>query len=253
MIKLLVFDKDGVLVSLSETWLPVVIAVAEYTISRMPAASPNITAADLLASVGVDMATGRVDTAGAFAKDSFAVIQTIWQAHLPSGMFDLQSDTEYQRRVDALVLQLARGKTVPKGDVKTPLGNLYAAGFRLALLTNDNENSALQNLSDLGVATIFSPVIGADSGHGAKPQPDGLLYCCAANGVEPCETIMIGDTYADYGVAIAAGVADFICIADDLTALPDPAVKLENVIPDLAALPELLLRRGDTLLRRADD
>jgi hypothetical protein len=45
-------------------------------------------------------------------------------------------------------------------------------------------------------------------------------------------------------------VADFICIADDVDARPDPAIKPENVIPDLTALPELLLRRKDTLLRR---
>ena len=143
-----------------------------------------------------------------------------------------------------------RGKPVAYGEIKPPLGNLYAAGFRLALLTNDNEVSAQQNLSDLGVATLFSTVVGADSGHGAKPEPGGLLYCCAANGVDPAQALMIGDTRADYGAAISAGVADFICIADDVDARPDSAIKPENVIPDLTGLPELLLRRKDTLLRR---
>ena len=52
--------------------------------------------------------------------------------------------------------------------------------------------------------------------------------------------------------AIAAGVADFICIADDVAERPDPAIKPENVIADLTGLPELLLRRGDTLLRCND-
>ena len=167
-------------------------------------------------------------------------------------MFDLQSDRVYQAEIEALMLKLVRGKSVAKGDIKTPLGNLHAAGFRLALLTNDNEVSARQNLSDLGVAKLFSTVVGADSGHGAKPDTSGLLYCCAVNGVDPSLALMIGDTRADYCAAIGAGVADFICIANDVAERPDPAIKSENVIADLTGLPELLLRRGDTLLRRND-
>jgi len=250
MIKLLVFDKDGVIVDLTRTWLPVVRAVADYTVSRLPGAAANtITPAQLLAAIGVDDASGRIDPAGVFAKDSFAVIQSVWQQILPPEMFDLHTDSAYQAKVQALVLQMARGKSVPRGDVKTPLGNLYAAGFRLTLLTNDNEASAQQNLLDLGVGQLFSPVVGADSGYGAKPDPDGLLFCCAANGVDPSETLMIGDTAADFLAAQTAGVADFICIATDPNDLPDPAVRPQNVIADLTLLPELLLGRGDTILR----
>ena len=250
VIKLIVFDKDGVILDLSATWLPVVRAVADYTISRLPPETAGrLGAADLLASIGVDAASGWIDPAGIFAKDSFAVIQSVWQRQLPAGAIELRSDAQYQQKVNALVLQLARGKSHPKGDIKTPLGDLYAAGLRLALLTNDNEASAQQNLSDLGVAQLFSPVVGADSGHGAKPDPHGLLFCCAANGVDVSETIMVGDTMADYMAAKAANVADFICIAEDAAHRPNPAIKPENVIPSLELLPELLRGRGDTILQ----
>jgi len=252
MIKLLVFDKDGVLLSLTATWLPVITAVADYTISRLPQGSSDITAADLLALIGVDLGKGQVEPEGIFARDSFAAIQSVWQRHLPAAMFDLRSDKDYQTEIEALVLRLVRGKSVAKGDIKTPLFYLHAAGLRLALLTNDNEVSAKQNLVDLGVASLFGTIVGADSGHGAKPEPSGLLYCCAANAVTPSQALMIGDTRADYCAAIAAGVADFVCIADDVDARPDPAIKPENVISTVASLPELLLLRGDTLLRRND-
>lgn len=252
MIKLLVFDKDGVLLSLTATWLPVITAVADYTISRLPQGSSHITAADLLALIGVDLGKGQVEPEGIFARDSFAAIQSVWQRHLPAAMFDLRSDKDYQAEIEALVLRLVRGKSVAKGDIKTPLFYLHAAGLRLALLTNDNEVSAKQNLVDLGVASLFGTIVGADSGHGAKPEPSGLLYCCAANAVTPSQALMIGDTRADYCAAIAAGVADFVCIADDVDARPDPAIKPENVISTVASLPELLLLRGDTLLRRND-
>ncbi len=252
MIKLLVFDKDGVLLCLNATWLPVIKAVADRTILWLPADSSDITTAYLLDLIGVDAANGEIDPTGIFARESFEAIQSIWQQHLPAGTSDLRADTRYQAEIEALIIKLVRGKSVAKGDIKTPLGNLYTAGFRLALLTNDNEVSAQQSLSDLGVANLFSTVVGADSGHGAKPEPDGLLYCCEANMVNPSQVLMIGDTLADYGAAIAAGVADFICIADDFGARPDPGIKPENVIADLTELPELLLRRSDTLLRHSD-
>ena len=75
------------------------------------------------------------------------------------------------------------------------------------------------------------------------------FYIAALPMVDPSQTLMIGDTSADYDVAIAAGVADFICIADNVSER-DPAINPGNVIADLTGLPKLLLRRGDTLLRR---
>ena len=69
MIKLLVFDKDGVLLSLTATWLPVIEAVADHTISRLPEGHSDITAADLLASIGVDAVSGQIDQAGVFARE----------------------------------------------------------------------------------------------------------------------------------------------------------------------------------------
>ena len=156
MIKLLVFDKDGVLLSLTATWLPVIEALADYTISRLPDGHSDITAADLLASINVDVVSGQIDPAGVFARDSLAAVQSVWQKHLPTAMFDLHSDRAYQAEIEALMLRHVRGKSVSKGDIKTPLHDLYAAGFQLSLLTNDNEFSARQNLSDLSREKLVS-------------------------------------------------------------------------------------------------
>ena len=70
MIKLLVFDKDGVLLNLTDTWPPVIKALADYTISRLPDGHDDITAADLLSSINVDSVTGQIDPDGVFARDS---------------------------------------------------------------------------------------------------------------------------------------------------------------------------------------
>ena len=250
MIKLLVFDKDGVILDLMATWLPVVRAVADYTITRLPSGYDGpVTRADLLAAIGVDDQADIIEHNGLFAAASFAEIRAAWQDILPPDMIRLNADPAYKDKVEALVLELVRGQSVPKGDVKTPLTALHQAGFKLALLTNDDTSSATQNLKDLEIDQLFSPILGANAGHGGKPAPHGLLHCCAVNDVDPTEAIMIGDTSADYGAAVNAAVADFICIADDASHRPDPTIKTGNVIARLTDLPALLAARNDTIMQ----
>jgi len=249
MTKLVIFDKDGVLLDLEATWLPVARTVAAYTIASMPVrptseqTPPAVTAADLLRAVGIDDARGNIDPKGLFAAGSFTEIRKAWQDMLPADMIALDSDPVYCDAVHNIVLQEARHTTKPKGDVVTPLQALYQDGYVLAVVTNDDEDSARQNLQDLGIADLFSTVVGADSGHGAKPEPGGLLHCCKRAGVDPKDSIMVGDTMADYGAALAAGCQSFICVADAYEFRPHEDILPENVIANLTGLPRLLASR----------
>lgn len=243
-IKLIIFDKDGVILDLAATWFPVVYAVAEYTISIIPdqpasAHQPPVGLDDLLVCIGVD-AKGIIDHNGLFAAGTFTEICQAWQEILPENMIDLLVDASYSAKVNELVLELVRGRSVAKGDVKTPLTILSQAGYILALLTNDNAASATQNLKDLEIDHLFATIIGADSGFGGKPAPQGLLHICDTNGVTPDQAIMVGDTIADYGVAVNAQVKNFICVADDISHRPDEAIDPGFVIPGLEALPALV-------------
>lgn len=246
MIRSLVFDKDGVILDMAGTWLPVARQVADYTLSRQPDGSVGtLSRADLLAAVGVDDAAGIIDPFGMFAREPFARVRAAWQAMLPPDMINLDSDSEYRAEVKRLAMQMTQGNVVAKGDVETPLRRLAAAGFRIAMLTNDSEGSARRNMVELGIEDLFDPIIGVDSGHGSKPGPDGLLHILSIHGSTAAEALMIGDTGADYGAAVNAGLAGFICIADDPAHRPDDTIDTRNVIASLAELPDLLTRRGD--------
>ena len=246
MIRSLVFDKDGVILDLVGTWFPVMQALADYTLTLQPNhAVSGLTRADLLDAVGVDDTSGHINPLGVCAAGSFRDIWAAWQAMLPTDTTPLTENEVYQAEMRRLARELVHGKAVPKGDVATPISRLTSAGFRIALLTNDSEESARHGLEQLGILELFDPVIGVDSGHGGKPEPHGLLHCIAAHGAAPEEALMIGDTDADFGAAKAAGVADFICIADGPEERPHSDVSVENVIPRLSDLPDLLVRRGD--------
>ena len=243
MTRLVIFDKDGVILDLEATWLPVARAVAAHTVTLSPPASgfsPKITSTDLLRAIGVDDLRGHIDPKGIFATGSFAQMRSKWQAMLPPQMIDLDQDRAYSDAVQTIVHEQTRHTTKAKGDVVTPLDALHKAGYQLALVTNDSERSARQSLHDLEIADLFCAIVGADSGFGAKPDADGLLHCCDVAGVMPGRSIMVGDTIADYGAALAAGCKAFVCIADAYEFRPHDDIQPEFVIPDLTGLPGLL-------------
>ena len=154
-------------------------------------------------------------------------------------MTDLEHDRAYRDAVQTIVHEQTRQTTKAKGDVVTPLHALYQNGYQLALVTNDSESSAEQSLDDLGIADLFCAIVGADSGLG-QPDPDGLLHCCDIAGVMPDASIMVGDTIADYGAAMAAECKEFVCIADAFEFRPHEDIQPEFVIADLMGLPELM-------------
>ena len=131
MTDLIVFDKDGVILDLEATWLPVARAVAHYTASRIPDDwDGNIGGVDLLAAIGVDEAAGQIDSRGIFAAGSFADIRSCWQKMLPSHMIKLDQDHRYQQDVQILVDRHGRNQTVPKGEVEAPLRQLHKDGYQ---------------------------------------------------------------------------------------------------------------------------
>ena len=243
MARLVIFDKDGVILDLAATWLPVVREVAAHTVTLIPAVggvSPKIASTDLLYAIGVDDLRGHIDPKGIFATGSFAQMRSKWQAMLPPQMIDLDRDRAYSDAVQTIVYEKTRQTTKAKGDVVTPLNALHKEGYLLALVTNDSESSARQSLQALGIDDLFCVIVGSDSGFGAKPDPDGLLHCCDVAGVMPDTSIMVGDTIADYEAAMAAGCEAFVCIADAFEFRPHKDIQPEFVIPNLTELPGLL-------------
>ena len=241
MVKLIIFDKDGVILDLEATWLPVARAVADYTAELLSSEYDcPVDSALLLWEIGVKEPQGKIDPNGIFAAGSFSDIQKCWQKMFPEGSICLESDKNYQNNIKRLVASHSRKKSVARGNVVEPLRELHRRGYVLALLTNDVEHSARQSLDELGLLDIFCTIVGADSGFGAKPDKEGLLECCRKANVSPDECIMVGDTVVDYYAAMAAGAAGFVAVSNDLRFRPHKNIDRGNVIPHIEKLPKLL-------------
>jgi phosphoglycolate phosphatase len=93
--------------------------------------------------------------------------------------------------------------TVPYDGTREMLALVLRRG-PLAVLTNKPLGPSIGILEALGLRGFFSRVIGGDSEHGRKPDPKGLLSLQALADGAPL--VMIGDSPADWKVAVAAHV-----------------------------------------------
>lgn len=240
-IQLVIFDKDGVLLDLNATWAPVIRAQADH-LARISAGGVN--ADTILNAVGIETggATPHIRDDGLFAAGSYSDIRDTWQRLCPNLAAYLADSTRSREEMRALSQQAVRGNTVGKGQVQQGLEALRKAGYALAVVTNDNSPSTAINLADLGLGDMFDLVVAADSGHGRKPEPGGILACCAAVGSTPEASVMVGDTRADLEAAHAAGCGHFIAIADSAPMHPPHLPEASMTLGDCGSLVEALCR-----------
>ena len=91
--------------------------------------------------------------------------------------------------------------------------------------------------------------LGADEVPAAKPEADGLLLCCARLGVEPENSVYVGDSPTDGQAARAAGMKSIGVLwgAGEEAAL---TASFDVVVPDV---PELIIALRDQLAAVAEE
>jgi phosphoglycolate phosphatase len=156
---------------------------------------------------------------------------------------------ELEAEAWALVLDhetRALGHVVEEPGARETLETLGAAGFSLAVWTNNARPAAEVALGRAGLAAFFSVLVTRDEAR-LKPDPDGLRVLRAAFPGQP--VWVIGDSWID-GAAALAGGARFVAYGADPAELARREVTADTVIGDLRQLPPWLL---DPLARGASD
>lgn len=233
---LIIFDKDGVLLDLTSTWLP----VARDITHHLSALTHNkVPASKFQEIIGINEETGTIDADGLFAAGSFLDQQQACAAYAPE-LGAHYGTPAYHEAVMAIVDKNAQRDPVPLGDITGTLTILKQAGYQLAVLTNDSENSARRSLEKMGITSFFEEIIGYDSGYGGKPDPTGFHAICTACDTKPEHAIMIGDTGADRNVAKAANAGLFVGISARYPAPTKALEGTEHMLGSIEALPALL-------------
>ncbi len=183
-----IFDKDGTLLDVEQTWSPAIAAAIVQT------SDDRGVQRQLAEVMGFDLQHG--------ALLSEAPIMTLTNAQIARMAEPLVDGWAFINSVAHRVVDTV----TPVPDAEHTLDSLAALGISLAVVTNDDESSAIEQLSTLGWASRFDPIYGYDSGHGCKPQPGVVLAAMRALGARPEETLMVGDSSLDLLAARAAGI-----------------------------------------------
>ena len=128
--------------------------------------------------------------------------------------------------------------TRPLPELDSALSFLRRLGIRMAIATNRSARGARAILDGFGYASDFGIIIALEDVEHVKPHPQPVLRACAALGVDPRRTVMIGDTPDDIlaGRAAGARAVGVLTGVHDRAALDGAGA--DAVLENLGRLPE---------------
>jgi HAD superfamily hydrolase (TIGR01549 family) len=232
-IDLVVFDKDGTLIDFDFTWGSRGHAAIDAIVAENAHRASLRTT--LLTTIGLDPRSGRalpesplvVGTLGEVAVVAATVLHQAGEAWSQA----IASATHHVRRIMA---PPPRPDEVRALAAVEPLFRaLQHAGIKIAVLTNDDRFGTIRTLTDLGLMDMLAGVVGADDGHGAKPEPGGLVHLAESTATPMDRVAMVGDSIGDLVTARRAGAALAVGVlsgaASRLQLQPHADVILEHI------------------------
>lgn len=137
-------------------------------------------------------------------------------------------NTHYQRRCGT------RSLLYPY--VRDVLQALNDAGVKLALVTNKESVFTHRVLDKHALTPFFDAIVCGDSLSSKKPDPQGVAHCMHRLGVQPEQSLFVGDSSVDVATARAASVAVWALPYGYNMGQPISACAPDRVIADLRAL-----------------
>jgi phosphoglycolate phosphatase len=87
------------------------------------------------------------------------------------------------------------GKPFP--GVMDTLNALRDKGIPISCVTAKPAKARIKVLDAMGLTPYLTLALSPEDGFAKKPAPDMLVECCRAMGVDPADTVMVGDTRFD--------------------------------------------------------
>lgn len=229
-IKGVLFDKDGTLIDVTGTWVPVYRRLLNELFP-----GPAEAVERRFAQAGYDPGKGAFRAGSVLAGGTTRQLIDIWWPGL-----DERGVGEKIHLLDVVYRDLALTHLTALMPLAPVLETLRGMGLKLGVATNDTVFSARNHMAHLGVAPLFDAIIGADSVVNAKPAGDMIHSFAVATGLAPSEIAMVGDNSHDMETARSGGAGLAIAVLSGNSEHEDIAHLADHVLPSIAALPALL-------------
>ena len=231
-IDLVVFDKDGTLISFEAMWA----GWARRLGARLETVIRRPVAGDVFAAIGFDPVGDRVLPGGPLAIDTMAGIEdrigAVLRRWCPSIPAARRALAEAWFEPDPVEL------AVPLADLETLFGVLRARGRTIAVATTDDRAPTEATIAALGLAPAVATLMCGDDDGPTKPAPEAFTAVCERVGLPVERCAMVGDTPADLHMARQAGAGLVVAVLSGVGTTADLAPHADLV---LASVGELLI------------
>jgi len=219
--ELIVFDKDGTLISFTHLWASKTRAAVDALAHAIDA--PRELHLALYASLGCDPEEDR------FAPQSPVVTAPV------SKLYTIAATVLYQHGFGWLDAEIkvfshfappmenifSPDMVDPTADIRTLFRRLQEVGVYIAVITSDDRSPTEETLRLLNAEEYVSFIAAADDHYPHKPAPEAVLAACEWIGASPARTVVVGDSTTDLVMGRRAQVG--LCVAV-LTGVMDYAI-----------------------------
>lgn len=224
------FDKDGTLIDVNGTWVPVYRHIL-MTLFQVDEAGAEA----LMEKVGFDPETGRFLPGSILAAGTTAQLVEAWW---PAAT--LAERRNYTRMLDHDFTPIVREALKPLLPLVPVFEALKAQGLRLGVATNDSQGSARHHMEQLGVLAFFDEIVAADTVAVPKPSGDMIRHFARITGLQPSEIAMVGDNGHDMEEAHNGGAGLAVAVLSGNAGPEDISHLADYTIASVAELPALL-------------
>jgi phosphoglycolate phosphatase-like HAD superfamily hydrolase len=228
-VDVVVFDKDGTLISFEAMWT----GWARELGGRLEGATRRPVAGDVFAAIGFDPTTDRVVPGGPLAidtmdgiRDRVGAVLRRWCPSVPAAMRIL---------ADAWFEPDPVETAVPLADLAGVLGAIRSSGRRIGVATTDDRRPTEATLRGLGLADLVDDVVCGDDAGPTKPQPETLVEIGRRLGAAPARIAIVGDTPADLRMGREAGAVT-VGVTSGVTGAAELAPWADVVLGSIAEL-----------------
>ena len=231
-IKGILFDKDGTLIEVNKTWVPVYQEMLPKVFNV-----PMQDVEKLMVMGGYDPVTESFASGSILAGGTSAQIVKLWWPEL--------DDSELRERIRIInedCAPMARRFLKPLMPLAPIFDALHAQGFRLGIATNDSHSSTRGQIEALDIPHYFDDVIAADTVAVAKPSGQMIARFSDVTGFRPDEIAMVGDNSHDMEEARNGGAGLAIAVLSGNSQHGDIAHMADHVLDSISDLPDLMAK-----------